>query len=169
MARFFIYKKNVFKYLDNKKYYLMMTGWDKLENKDRRYIESEFDNDKLIKINKNVALKLINDYWDSGIRTWAFDGNEYSNGDTYENAKFHKFIHTYKTKSGEERSYTNNYKLVWHQGHIYWAIHYHYYPRVQLHKFESIEKEPVSLDSFVKWTNASHCRAIVNLLSKEII
>ena len=40
----------------------MMTGWDKLENKDRRYIESEFDNDKLIKINKNIALKLINDY-----------------------------------------------------------------------------------------------------------
>ena len=33
MARFFIYKKNVFKYLDNKKYYLMMTGWDKLETK----------------------------------------------------------------------------------------------------------------------------------------
>ena len=51
MARFFIYKKNVFKYLENKKYYLMMTGWDKLENKDRRYIESEFDNDKLIKEN----------------------------------------------------------------------------------------------------------------------
>ena len=79
MARFFIYKKNVFKYLENKKYYLMMTGWDKLENKDRRYIESVFNNNKLIKINKNVALKLINDYWDSGIRTWAFDGNEYSN------------------------------------------------------------------------------------------
>ena len=63
----------------------------------------------------------------------------------------------------------DNYKLVWHQGHIYWAIHYHYYPRVQLHKFESIDKEPISLDSFVKWTNASHCRAIVNLSSKEII
>ena len=76
----------------------MMTGWDKLENKDRRYIESEFNNNKLIKINKNVALKLINEYWDSGIRTWAFNGNEYSNGDTYGKAKFHKFIHTYKDK-----------------------------------------------------------------------
>ena len=147
----------------------MMTGWDKLENKDRRYIESEFNNNKLIKINKNVALKLINEYWDSGIRTWAFNGNEYSNGDTYGKAKFHKFIHTYKDQLGKEHSYANAYKLVWHQGHIYWAIHYHYYPRVQLHKFESIDKEPVSLDSFVKWTNASHCRAIVNLSSKEII
>ena len=168
MARFFIYKKNVFKYLENKKYYLMMTGWDKLENKDRRYIESEFDNDKLIKINKNIALKLINDYWDSGIRTWTFDGNEYSNGDTYENAKFHKFIHTYKDKSGKEKSYTNSYKIIWHQGHIYWGVHYHYYPRVLLYKFESIDKEP-KLKSFVKWTNAIHCRAIMNLTSKEIV
>ena len=169
MARFFIYKKNVFKYLENKKYYLMMTGWDKLENKDRRYIESEFDNDKLIKVNKNVALKLINDYWDSGIRTWAFNGNEYSNGDAYEKAKSHGFVHTYKNKEGEDKPYVNIYKLVWHQGHLYWAAHYHYYPRVLLYKFESIDKEPVSLDSFVKWTNASHCRAIVNLTPKEIV
>ena len=106
---------------------------------------------------------------DFDIRTRVFNGNEYSNRDTYENAKFHKFIHTYKTKSGEERSYTKNYKLVWHKGHIYWDIHYHYYLRIQLHKFESIDKEPISLDSFVKWTNAFHYRAIVNISSKEII
>lgn len=169
MARFFIYENNVFKFLENKKYYLLMTGWDILENKDRRYYENQFDGNKLIKINKNKALRLINEYWDSSIRTWTFNGNEYSNGDTYMNAKFHKFIHTYKDKYGEEHSYTNAYKLVWHQGHIYWCVHYHYYPRVQLHKFESIDKEPISLYSFVKWTNASHCRAIVNLSSKEII
>ena len=120
----------------------MMTGWDKLENKDRRYTESDFSSDKLIKINKNKALRLINEYWDSCIRTWVFNSNEYSNGDTYEKAEFHEFIHTYKDKLGKEQSYTNSYKLVWHQGHIYWAIHYHYYPRVLLYKFESIDKEP---------------------------
>lgn len=168
MARFFVYENNIFKFIDNEKYYLMMTCLDILENKDRRYYENQFDSNKLIKINKNEALKLINEYWDSGIRTWAFDGNEYSNGDTYENAKFHKFIHTYKDKSGEEHSYANEYKLVWHQGHIYWAVNYHYYPRVQLHKFESIDKEP-KLKSFVKWTNASHCRAIVDVVLNETI
>lgn len=145
-----------------------MTGWDKLENKDRRYNESDFDSDKLIKINKNKALRLINEYWDSGIRTWIFNGNKYSNGDTYEKAKFHKFIHIYKDKSGKEQSYTNSYKLVWHQGHIYWAVNYHYYPRVLLYKFESIDKEP-KLKRFVKWTNAIHCKAIINLTSKEIV
>lgn len=92
MARFFVYENNIFKFIENENYYLMMTGWDKLENKDRRYYESHFDSNKLVKINKNEALKLINEYCDSGIRTWAFDDNEYSNGDTYENAKFHKFI-----------------------------------------------------------------------------
>lgn len=146
----------------------MMTGWDKLENKDRRYAESDFSSDKLIKINKNKALRLINEYWDSCIRTWTFNGKEYSNGDTYEKAEFHEFIHTYKDKLGKEQSYTNSYKLVWHQGHIYWATHYHYYPRVLLYNFESIDKEP-KLKSFVKWTNAIHCRAIVNLTSKEIV
>ena len=58
---------------------------------------------------------------------------------------------------------------MWHQGHIYWAVHYHYYPRVMLYRFESIDKEPISLSNFVKWTNASHCRAIINLASKEIV
>ena len=168
MARFFIYENKVFKFLENEKYYLIMTGWDRLENKDRRYYENQFDGNKLVKINKNKALKLINEYWDSGIRTWTFDGNEYSNGDTYINAKYHKFKHTYKTKSGEEQSYMNEYKLVWHQGHIYWAIHYHYYPRVQLHKFESIDKEP-KLKSFAKCTNASHCRAIVDVVLNKTI
>ena len=169
MARFFVYENNVFKFIENENYYLMMTGWDKLENKDRRYSESDFENGKLVKINKNEALRLINKYWDSGIRIWTFNNNEYSNGEAYIKAKSHKFIHTYKTKSGEERSYANEYKLVWHQGHIYWAVHYHYYPRVQLHKFESIDKEPISLYSFVKWTNASHCRAIVNVALNETI
>ena len=166
MTRFFVYENNVFKFIENKNYYLMMTGWDKPENKDRRYYESHFDSNKLVKINKNEALKLINEYWDSGIRIWSFNGNEYSNGDSYENAKFHKFVHTYKTKSGEEHSYSYAYKLVWHQGHLYWAIHYHYYPRVLLYKFESINEEP---NVFVKWTNASHCRAIVNLTSREMV
>lgn len=166
MTRFFVYKNNVFKYLENKKYYLMMTGWDKLKNKDRRYSKSDFESGKLVKINKNEALRLINEYWDSGIRIWSFNGNEYSNGDSYENAKFHKFVHTYKTKSGEEHSYSYEYKLVWHQGHLYWAIHYHYYPRVLLYKFESINEEP---KNFVKWTDASHCRAIINLTSREIV
>ena len=27
----------------------------------------------------------------------------------------------------------------------------------------------ISLNTFVKWTNASHCRAIINLASKEIV
>ena len=169
MNMFFIYEKNIFKYLENKKCYLMMTGWDKLENKDRRYAESDFDSSKILKINKNVASKLINEYWDSGIRTWTFNCNEYSNGETYEKAKFHNFTHTYKDRLGKEKSYDNSYKLVWHQGHIYWAVHYHHYPRVMLYKFESIDKEPISLNNFVKWTNASHCRAIVNLSSKEIV
>lgn len=169
MARFFVYENNVFKFIENENYYLMMTGWDKLENKDRRYYESHFDSNKLVKINKNEALKLINEYWDSGIRTWTFNGNEYSNGEAYIKAKSHKFIHTYKDKSGKEHSYANEYKLVWHQGHIYWAVHYHYFPRVQLYKFESIDKEPISLYSFVKWTNASHCRAIVDVALNETI
>ena len=144
----------------------MMTGWDKSENKDRRYTKSDFDNDKIVKLNKKKALRLINEYWDSGIRTWKFNGCEYSNGDTYINAKYHKFKHTYKTKSGEEQSYMNEYKLVWHQGHLYWAVHYHYYPNVLLYKFESISEEP---HNFVKWTNVSHCRAIVNVALNETI
>ena len=78
MARFFVYENNIFKYLENKKYYFMMTGWDKLENKDRRYSESDFENGKLVKINKNEALRLINEYWDSGIRIWTFNNNELS-------------------------------------------------------------------------------------------
>ena len=169
MAQFYSYNNNIYKYFKDKQYYLMMTGWDKLENKDRRYVENDFDSNKLIKINKNVVLMLINKYWDSGVRKWTFRGDEFSNGDTYGQAKSHGFVHTYKNKEGEDKPYVNIYKLVWHQGHLYWAVHYHYYPRVLLYKFESVDKEPETLKSFVKWTDASHCRAVVNLTSKEIV
>lgn len=164
MEQFYSYNNNIYKYFEDKKYYLLMTGWDKLERKDRRYKEDELDASKLLKINKNVAHQKINEYWDNVINIWEFNGEMYSNEETYDNAKYYEFKHEYKTQFGE-CSYCNRYKLVWHQGKLYWAIHFHYYPRVQLYKFKNLNTEPSHKD-FVKWASAKYCRGIVNLHNK---
>lgn len=182
---FYEYNGDILKWSSNKGYFLKMTGWSD-KNPDRRILESELKVDKLNKINKALALEQINTIWNSGVREWEFDGQKYENSiQEWNKIPKHRFPHTWIEKdkivgfSKElgryvreplpepiEHTYYNAYKLVWHQGHVYWAICSHYWPRVQLMAVESLDIEP---HDFIKWTNVYNCRGIVNLKTGEAV
>lgn len=50
------------------------------------------DRNKLEKINKDKALEMINTYWNSGVRTWEFNGVKYDNScDVVIGCPWHEF------------------------------------------------------------------------------
>lgn len=166
---FYLYNNEVYKWSENQGYFLQMTGWE--IGADRRKLTCEFDESKLEKMKKNKALALINAKWNSGTRTWchgnSFYSNEHNADAMWSKIPYHDFKHTYKNRLGEEVSYFNRYKIVWHQGKLYWCDNYaNYYPQVQLYEFVDVNKEP---RKYIKWTNLKNCRAITNEYTKQII
>lgn len=184
---YYEYKGDILKWSPNKGYFLKMTGWDDI-NPDRRVLSCEINTDKLNSISKDWALEAINTFWNSGIREWEFNGQKYNNSiQDWHKIPFHDFPHTwyeeYKSVFDEalgkyvrkllpepiEHTYYNKYKLVWHQGHIYWAIgDGNYWPRIQLISVESIDSEP-SYSNFHKWTSVHNCRGIRNIKDNKIV
>lgn len=178
---FYEYKGDILKWSPNKEYFLKMTGWDD-KNPDRRILSCEIKEDKLVKITRAKALEKINTIWNSGSREWTFQGEVYSNEIPVEKSPYHKFTHTwtqsqryvydkendrqyYETlETPIEHSYDNCYKIVWHQGKVYWALIGQYFPQIQLAEIEAIDKEP---HNCVKWTNINNCRGIINIKTGE--
>ena len=160
---FYEYEGDIYEYYRDNGYFLKVTGW--VSGEDRRKYKWEIDIDKLKKLNKRDVKERINNIWNSGVRTWKFNGETYSNdGDLsvdYGKLPIHKFVHHFKSVDGLDREYVEQYRLVWHQGHLFWCKTYHYFPRVMLFRFESIDKEATS-DSFAKWTNVKNCKPVVN-------
>lgn len=181
---FYSYDGDIIKWSSNQQYFLKMTGWDE-NNPDRRLVLAEINTDKLKKMKRDKALYVINQYWNSGTRMWKFNGELYSNEVDVRKVEPHKFAHIYKQIYGKyelnpetgkyfqrkletpiEHTYYNEYKIVWHQGHIYWGLVSQYYPRIQLAEFESLDKEP---HNWVKWTSIDNCRGVVNLNTGKIV
>lgn len=164
---YYLYDKNIIKYSEKSGYFLMMTGWDKTKNHDRRILPCMINDDKFEKINKNKALEMINTYWNSGVRTWEFNGVKYDNScENICHCPWHEFEHSWFGHDNIKHTNKYSYKLVWHQGHIYWACWHHYYPRTLLYEFVDLNTEP---HDFVKWTKADNCRGIVDLTTNLLV
>lgn len=156
---FYEYKGDIYCYNPDKKYYLKVTNWNSGE--DRRVYE--IDSSKLIRLKPEKAYAMISKAWNSGIRTWIHDGETYSNEGEFPRdfgkVPFHTFKHTYTAANGTTQSYHEKYKLVWHQGHIFWCEVY-YYPQLMLSRFNGLDKADKKI--FAKWTNVKNCRPIRN-------
>lgn len=111
---------------------------------------------------KNYYLKVTG--WESGVRTWVHDGETYSNEGEFPRdfgqIPIHAFKHTYVDINGNTKVYYEQYRLVWHQGHIFWCQVYHYFPQLILLRFNGLDG--VDKEIFVKWTNVKNCRPIKN-------
>lgn len=182
---FYKYEGNILKWSTNKEYFLKMTGWD-IEHPDRRVLVCEINVDKLKSISTSKALEKINTIWNSGISTWEYKDSKYDNScmldsfGSYIKIPIHEFKHTYLVKTvydsnvhkyvnldvPVEKEYTNEYKIVWHQGKVYWAISGQYFPRVNLAPLIDINVEPTN---WVKWTNVKNCRGIVNVETNKVL
>lgn len=169
---FYLCDKHVYKWSDKGQYFLKMTGWESGE--DRRKSEKDLNLLNLKSIKRVNALELINTYWNSVTKTWEYDGKVYSNECTADFPNLnkipqHKFPHTYKDRNGNDCTYYNSYKIVWHQGKVYWMDCYqNYYPQVQLYICVDMDIEP-DIPDYVKWTNIKNCKAITDVDTKSFI
>ena len=157
---YYKYEGDIYEYYKDKDYFLKATGWESGE--DRRVPRSKIDANKLVYINPEKARFMINEYWNTGVRTWIYNGVQYSNKGEfprdYDKVPNHEF--TRKSYFGYTSTHTETYKLVWHQGHLFWCEPYNYYPIVTLFQFEDINK--FNYRTFIKWTNIKNCRPVVN-------
>lgn len=164
----------VWKYVKAKGHFIKVTPWNNGE--DRRV--NRFQIEKLIKENKLTQMKdkpavheIINKVWDNCYRSWEYMGVEYRVDDRehaahYEKAPIHKFEHFYTASNGEKCSWYENWRLGFNNGKIVWVNAYHYYPRVIIAPFESIDKEPKGNFS---WTTYFHVRPIYSTATGEYI
>ena len=159
---FWEYKGDIYCYNPDKNYYLKVTGWESGE--DRRVYKFEIDSSKLVHLKPEKAYAMINKAWNSGVRTWIHDGKTYSNEGEFPRdfgqIPIHAFKHTYVDINGNTKIYYEQYRLVWHQGHIFWCKVYHYFPQLILFRFNGIDG--VGKEIFAKWTNVKNCRPIKN-------
>ena len=157
---FYEYEGNIYEYYKENGYFLKITGWEIGE--DRRIYKDKINVENLVRIKPEKAKFIINEHWNSGTRTWIHNNVKYSNKgelpkDFY---KIPDHTFTYKSKSNDNIIYLGSYKLVWHQGHLFWCRTYSYWPRVMLFKFDDINK--LDKEVFVKWTNIKNCRPVTN-------
>ena len=157
---FYEYEGNIYEYYKDNEYFLKTTGWNSGE--DRRIDKSKINIKKLVYIKPEKAKLMINEHWNSVTRTWVHNNVKYSNEgelpkDFY---KIPNHTFTYTSKFNTDYTYTESYKLVWHQGHLFWCNTSCYWPRIMLFKFDDIDK----LDNtvFVKWTNIKNCKPVIN-------
>ena len=162
---------NIYKWNANNGHFIKLTGWESGE--DRRKYLSEIRQEFLETLNSDVARELVNKYWMSGIREWEHDGIRYNNDDTGLKSLWceipdHIFEKTYKDANGKKHTYAEKYKVVWHNGHIYFAQTFHYYPRIILKRLIDINEEP-KLFAKQKWVHVRNLRPVKNLSTNKYI
>ena len=107
---FYEYEGNIYEYYKDNEYFLKTTGWNSGE--DRRIDKSKIDIKKLVYIKPEKAKLMINEHWNSGIRTWVHNNVKYSNEgelpkDFY---KIPNHTITYTSKFNTDYTYTESYK-----------------------------------------------------------
>lgn len=173
----------IYKCIPEKELWMQMTGIK--HGEDRRFTFTELGEDvEQYRYNTQKARTEVNEYWNSLKDEWSFYGKIYNNSkplsdynikeSKYTNDKYqdwfvlkdiptHEFYTTWTDKLGKEHKYSYTWYLVWHQGHIYWMISYHYMPQCQLYKFNGLDKEPAD---FIKWTHIKNLKAVWNKTDK---
>lgn len=158
MKQYYQINNTIYRFRPNHNDYLQMTNCD-CEH-DRRIQISDFSTCNPMKIKANQAENIINNYWNELTPVWNHNGDTYTAEPDACKAPDHLFKHTYETRTGESRSYNTSYKLVWHQGNLYWGAYYGtYIPRIQLWEFTDVDTEP---KKFCKWTKITNCKQIIN-------
>lgn len=158
---------HIYKWVENKEYYLKMTPWE--DGEDRRV--SPNDIGEYTRISFSSAMTKLNLIWNSGVFTWRFNGDNYMvypnikpslDGESFNplhKAPTHDFPNEWTDRDGERRISHDYYRICFYQGKIYWAKNSHYYPQIMLLKFEGMDVPP-DWRKHVKWANFKHCRPI---------
>lgn len=169
---------NIWKYTD-RGYFLKVSPWENGEDRrvNKCHIEELIKRGKLTQCSaKSTLFEKLNKKWDECGREWEHNGEHFcvdiqgNNGNDFYKAPIHKFPHTYKGIDGNKHTYCSEYRIVFFNGNIYWATPHHYWPQVQLYKFESVDKEPeTKINSYFRWTNGYHLRPIYSVNRGEYI
>lgn len=158
---------NIYKWVENKGYYLKMTPWE--DGEDRRVSPNEIG--EYTRISFSSAMAKLNLLWNGGVFTWRFNGDNYKvypnikpslDGESFNSlhkAPTHDFPHEWTDRNGERRISHDYYRICFYQGKIYWAKISQYYPQIYLLKFEGIDVPP-AWSKHVRWANFKHCRPI---------
>lgn len=167
---------NVWKYIPDKKHFLKVTPWENFEDRrvncfeiEKRILKGELEQ----YTGKPKIYEIINKRWDDTESEWEYNGNIFfteRRGDNQNDclkAPIHKFYHTYKTQDGKEHTYSNDYRIGYHNGNIVWFCFYHYYPQTIIIPFVSIDKEPEGMRT--KWTKVCHIKPIYSVKNNGYI
>lgn len=156
---------NVWKYTDNK-HFLKITPWE--DGEDRRVnayqVEKWIESGKVKQMaTTQKVYEIVNKRWSGVSREWDFKHDHFTvkeagEGGTWEEAPWHIFKSSYKV-GDKEFEIVDRYKLIFHNGHLYWSNCYVYYPIVLLMPFKDIDSPPERTCRNV-YTKAKNCRAI---------
>ena len=158
---------HIYKWVENKGYYLKMTPWE--DGEDRRVSPNEIG--EYTRISFSSAMAKLNLLWNGGVFTWRFNGDNYKvypnikpslDGESFNSlhkAPTHDFPHEWTDRNGERRINHDYYRICFYQGKIYWAKISQYYPQIYLLRFEGIDVPP-AWSKHVRWANFKHCRPI---------
>lgn len=141
-----------------KPYVLLMTPSKK--DSDRRIGWDVFSQIDVVRINKNVANKEINEAWRKTPQKWEHNGLKFTATDEpfLENAPIHDFPSTYTDKNGVEHTMHDYYRVGMYRGQIVWVgCGGQYLPQLYFFKFEALNKQP---RSFHSWTNVKCIKPI---------
>ena len=157
---------NVWRYSESKKHYIKLTPWK--DGEDRRVnvfeIEQLVKANKLMPISKLEARTLTNKRWDDHSTSWVFNGQTFEVKERSENKDIdfpmHTFVQYYIGADAQKHSLVNRYRLGYYNGDLVWWWSYHYYPQTYVYKFESIDKEPDTMNFW--YTDCRHIKPIFN-------
>jgi hypothetical protein len=111
----------------------------------------------LVKITKNEFNKLLNEWYKTIEHSWEYNGVKYSKSICFKDDKelFYK-LPNHNTYHYDEA------KIVYHQGKLYYACDFHYFPKLVLLDFNNPK-------IWAKRTNVTSCFAVLNEETKEFI
>jgi hypothetical protein len=166
---------NVWKYVKAKDHFIKVTPWEPGEDRrvNRFEIEKLINKNELTQMtNKPAVHEIINRHWDECYYEWQYMNKLYAvdprnDKNHYMKAPLHKFEHSYKTADGKVHTYTSDWRIGFNNGKIVWVSAFHYYPRVIIAKFESLDKEPCG-DNY-SWTTYCHVRPIYEVSTGNYI
>lgn len=147
--------KEIFKYSKSNNYWIKVSPWKPQE--DRR----KFNCDGCSELNSKDATQMLNKVFDLISSTWD-NYSVYSNFDEidYADVPYHYW-------QFDDKIY--RFRIIWHQGRLYWAQFGKYMPRIQLYNFYNDSTPPPFDKGPVKLTNFRHCKPVWDMKNKKFI
>lgn len=138
--------KEIFKYSKANNYWIKVSPWDNKEDRRR------FNDNNSIALTPKDATQILNKVFDNVTSVWDYEDKHYvvsQNLDEidYANVPYHYFDN-------------KRFRIVWHQGRLYWAYFGNKMPRLELYSFYNLDTAPSVNKGPVKFTNFRHCKPI---------